>query len=321
VQPVVPAQPVAIKAIDLWTDIGLNIMSLGGAQVIAHPSIEPFNKFVFKSPWYSSDKVAAFTFKAAAKQDVVIALSGAMDQSSGSDVRLFTIGGYNNTAIIMGPDKGGPIIKPAADMTILDGEDVYTRFWITYDKSTGMVAIGKGSIPGSNVLVSSKDAAPLKASKIYLGVGAWFDPKMGSTVFYNNISAISSVSVQAAVKEVVVSKVVEQPVASPVVAVEKAAPVKAIARAKSVAPAARKQTARGTNRSVKAPVAVAPEVTAAVVAPEVAPVAAPEVAPVAAQEAAQEVVAPVKKIAAPRARVTRGAADARRSRVSPAALQ
>lgn len=332
VQPVeVPVQPVALAA-DLWTDLGSNIMNLGGVQIIAHPSMAPFNRFVFKSPWSSSDNVVAFIFKAATSGNgFAIILSGEMDQSSGSAVRLFTIGCYNNTAIIVGPDKGGPIIKPAAGMTILDGENVYTRFWITYDKSSGMVAIGKGSIPGSNVLVSSKDPVPLRAPKIYLGVGALFDPKKGSPVFYNSISAVSSVDVQALDgKESEIAKVVQQPVASPSVAVEKVAPAKGVTRvvrkqaargasrgtkapkavapevatrAKRVAPTARRQAVRGTSRVEKAPVAVVSEVTAA---SEGALIKEPEVVE-------SEVAAPVKKVTAPRARVTRGAANTKRS--------
>jgi len=205
-QPIVQTQPVIAPTAELWADIGSNFMNLGGAQVIAHPSMAPFNKFVFKSAWYSSDSVAAFTFKAAAKQDVVIMLASAMDQTSGDAVRIFTLGGYNNTTIIARPDAGGPIIKPVDGMTILDGEDSYVQFWITYDKSNGMATVGKGGVVGSNVLVSWKDPSPLKSDKLYLGVGAWFDPKMGSKVFYNNISVIPSVGGQPAYKEEIVTK-------------------------------------------------------------------------------------------------------------------
>ncbi len=206
---VIPQVPTAVsidQKAELWSDIGSDFMTLGGAQVIAHPLMSPFNKFVFKSVWYSSDTIATFAVKAAAKQDVVIALASEMNQTSGNAVRLFTIGAYNNTTIIARPDAGGPVIKPAEGMTILDGEDKYTQFWISYDKSTGMATIGKGNVVGANVLVSWKDPSPLKTEKIYLGVGAWFDSKMGSKVFYNNISVIPSVDSQPARKEEVVTK-------------------------------------------------------------------------------------------------------------------
>lgn len=255
----ISSEPVALTK-DMWADIGSNFMNLGGAQVIAHPSMAPFNQFVFKSAWYSSDSVAAFTFKAAAKQDVVIVLASAMNQTSGDAVRFFTIGGYNNTTIIARPDAGGPVIKPVGSMTILDGEDSYVQFWITYDKSNGMATVGKGGVVGSNVLVSWTDPAPLKVDKLYLGVGAWFDPKMGSKVFYNNVSVIPSVGGQPVFKEEVVTKPgMQQDTSTPV---QKVVPVTSKKVTRDIPRASRKNT-----KTPKA-VAVQPVVDAAVVTTE-----------------------------------------------------
>jgi len=185
-QPVVSSVPQVLASEEskkqAWAEMQDTIITLQGAQVFFHPTLSPFNGDpTFDDAWMSEDSKVAFRFSVAAQQDAVIQLIG-------ETVRTITIGAYSNSNFIVriGDINAPAVIVPATQgMNILEGENVYAPFWVSYNKVNGELMIGKGSV-GSNILMKWNDQAPFKSDTIKLGLGGWAHPQ-GSKVFYTNI--------------------------------------------------------------------------------------------------------------------------------------
>lgn len=185
-QPVVPSVVQAPASEEsqkkAWAEMQDTILALQGAQVFFHPTLSPFNGDpICDDAWSSEDSKATFRFSVAAQHDAVIQLIG-------ESVRTITIGSYNNSnfTVRMGDINASAIKVPVIQgMNILEGENVYAPFWVSYNKVNGELIIGKGSV-GSNILMKWNDPTPFKSDSIKLGLGGWAHQE-GSKVFYTNI--------------------------------------------------------------------------------------------------------------------------------------
>jgi len=232
-----------------WAEMQDTIIALQGAQVFFHPTLSPYNGDpVSDDVWSSDDSKAAFRFSVAAQQDAVIQLIG-------ETVRTITIGAYSNSNFIVriGDINAPAVIVPATQgMNILEGENVYAPFWVSYNKVNGELMIGKGSV-GSNILMKWNDPAPFKNDTIKLGLGGWAHPE-GSKVYYTNIYPVLPSGVFALATS---STSVVQPVSTQKTQVA-SSPVSGVKAKTSVAPKGRgvartRSTTTGTS-AVKTPV-------------------------------------------------------------------
>jgi len=169
----------------VWLEMQDILNMLQGAQVFFHPTIAPYNGVSKVNDfWVSTNTKAVFKFLVAAKQDAVF-------QFIGETIRTITLGANGNTNFIVrigDVNAAGQTVSVTPGMTILEGETAYAPFWVSYDKTSGELKIGKGDVD-TNVLMTWIDPTPLKNSSIKLGLGGWADAK-GSKVFYNNIYVV-----------------------------------------------------------------------------------------------------------------------------------
>jgi hypothetical protein len=159
------------------------------AQVIFDKSTPLYNVFTFNDAWYGSSSNFAATFFIASNDNAVIVFSDEKDKTSGTGTLLVTIGAYDNAKIQVIHEGREAVITPIEEMSILDGINVYTQFWIQFYSSPVGFFIGKGHVIGENILAYWNASGYSLPASMYLGFGGWIP--CGPPVYYKNITIVS----------------------------------------------------------------------------------------------------------------------------------
>ncbi|MBX7151712.1 DUF3421 domain-containing protein [bacterium] len=123
---------------------------------------------------------SAILFKAAAKNDIHIAISDAM--ATIDPMYEIVIGGWGNTKSVIRRNAQGQSIQEAAGA--VRKPSVADDYWVMVDKDKGTISAGYGTTAGQNVIIETKDYYFLSSVK-YFAVSSWDTP-----IEYSNVRSM-----------------------------------------------------------------------------------------------------------------------------------